>query len=266
MANLADFTRPYRILHNPGGTLGGDERGVGGSLGFHLGANVPGGGGLATDVLDFITFLGGAVETVVIGGVAVERIVPLRHPYLPDMVALSYRAERTGKPIAAIPGWADWKVFVEFGTVPFAFGGDTPYLTIRRRYGASAITQPGKAYAISGVPLEHDVAVVIPEILYSATKYNVPTMDDSVYKTLAGKVNDATFLGYAAETVRFDGVEDEINVTVGFVTTRTVSLSLAWRPRSWNEVLLPSGVWAAPLNINDGSKMYAAGDFSLLLY
>ena len=262
MANLADCPVPYRTLYH-GGSIGIDEAGAGAAMGFHLGVDVP--GGSATDVLDFLTFLGGTPETVTVGGVVTERLVPLKHPYLTSMVAMRARAEKTGKGIAAPPGWTDWKVHVDFALVPYLFGGDTPYLTLRRRYGASAITQPGRAYAVGGTPLNHDIAVVIPEILYSATKYNVPTLDDSVFKVLSGKVNAATFLGFAAETVRFDGVEDEINTNIGMVTNRTVSLSLAWRPRSWNEILLPTGVWAAPINISDGSKMYATGDFSLLL-
>ena len=45
----------------------------------------------------------------------------------------------------------------------------------------------------------------------------------------------------------------------------TVTLSLAWRPRSWNHVLLPSGVWARPTNVNDGLPIYEPDDFNALL-
>lgn len=262
MADLTASPVPVQTLYKPAGTIGGDERGHGASLGFHVGEGV---GGTAMDVIAFITFLGGTSETTTVGSTTVERIVPLKHPYLPAMVAQGYRATAIGTALSVAPGWSDWVVEVDFALVPYSFTGDQPYLTIRRKYGASAITLPGRAYAISGVPLNHDVAVMIPEVIYSATAYNVPSMDDTVYKTLAGKVNSDTFLGYAPETVRFDGVEDEIVMTIGFTQNRTVSLALAWRPRSWNQVLLPSGVWGTPLNISDGTKLYTPAPFAPLL-
>jgi hypothetical protein len=262
MAVITDSPCPVKTLFREGGEGAGDVSGWGASVAFHIGEGV---GGAAADLLPFLTFVGGTTETVTIGGVSVERIVPLRHPFYPQMVAQAVRWRRAGKPIDTEPGSTDHKVLVDFALVPYEFGGDQPYMTIRRRYGASAITLPGQAFAVSGTKLNHDVARVIPEVLYSFTRYNVPTMDDSVFKTLAGKVNNATFLGCAAGTVRFDGVEDEINTNIGFVTNRTVSLALAWRPRSWNEILLPSGAWASPVNINDGLGIYETGNFDLLL-
>jgi hypothetical protein len=263
MSELAASPVPFRTLYAPAGTVGMGNGAVGSSLGFHVGVGV---GGVATDMIDFLTFVGGTSEDVTIGGLTVSRIVPLKHPYFPAMVAVGARAEGTGRGIDAEPGWTDWRILVDFAVIPYAFGGDTPYLTVRRNYGASAITLPGRAYAVSGTPLNHDVAVMVPEVSYNVTKYNVPTMDDSVYKTLAGKVNSDVFLGYAAETVRFDGVQDEISQTIAFTTNRTVSLAVAWRPRSWNQILLPSGVWATPVNVSDGSKMYTPAPFAPLMY
>lgn len=264
MAFIAESPCPYKILTGqPSGTIGGDEGGWGETVGFWVGEGV---GGEASDLLPFLQFVGGTPETITVGGVTTERIVPLRDPYFPDMVAQRVRVDRTGRGIATTPGWTDAKVWVDFALVPYDFAGDQPYLTLRRRYGASAITLPGQAYAVSSVRLNHDVAIAMPEILYSATAYNVPSRDDSVYKVLMGKVNSDVFLGFDAETVRFDGVEDEIVKTIAFTTNRTVSLSLAWRPRSWNQVLLPSGVWATPLNVNDGSKLYTPAVFAPLLF
>jgi|GEM_PF-3846186 len=262
MALILDSPVSVRTLFREGGEGSGDASGMGASVAFHVGVGV---GGAAIDLIPFLQFLGGAPETVTIGGVVVERVVPLRHPYFTDMVAVAARWRRAGKPIDVAPGATDWKVTVDFALVPYPFDGSTPHFTLRRRYGASAITLPGQAFAVGGVKLNHDVARVIPEILYSATAYNVPTMDDSVYRTLAGKVNAGTFLGAAPGTVRFDGVEDEITTTIGLVHNRTVTLSLAFRPRSWNEILLPSGVWAAPLNINDGIGIHETGNFNQLL-
>lgn len=262
MADLTASPVPVQTLYKPAGTVGGDERGWGGSLGFHVGS---GAGGQPMDMITFLQFVGGTSETITVGSTTYERIVPLKHPYFPAMVAVGARAQGIGTALAVAPGWSDWVVEVDFAVVPYSFGGDQPYLTIRRKYGASAITLPGRAYAISGVPLNHDVAVMIPEVVYSVTAYNVPSMDDTVFKTLVGKVNSTTFLGYTPETVRFDGIEDEIVMTIGFTQNRTVSMAITWRPRSWNEVLLPSGVWAAPINIADGTKLYGSGDLNLLL-
>lgn len=264
MADLADSPVNYRILYHEGGEGGADASGVGSSLAFHVGA---GAGGSPPDLTPFLQFVGGTAETVTIGGVEVERIVPLTHPYFPGMVAQSVRWRKTGRPLTVAPGWTDWKVFVDFAVVPYAFAGDQPYLTLNRDYGASSITLPGRAYAVGGVFLNHDVARNVPEIVYRATKYNVPTLDDSVYRALSGKVNDATFLGYAAGTVRFDGVQDQIVQTIAFTLNRTVSLALACRPSlSWNSIVLPTGAVGDPVNVDDGTGLYETADFAALLY
>lgn len=266
MAFLADFPYPVTILNDPRWEIGGDQGGWGGSMAFHVGAGVTGGGGSPDHIYPFVTFVGGQVETVSIGGVLVERIVPLRHPYLPWMVATRVRAVGTGQTLPGAPGSTDAKVMVDFEIPLYGFGGDTPYSVLRHRGDATAITLPGRAYAVSGVPLQHDVAISMPGILFSFTLYQVPTLNIDLYTSLCGKVNNATFLGRDAGTVRFDTFEDEISTTIGGVQTKSVSLALAWRPRPWNQVLLPNGSWSEPLNVNDGSKIHTTADFSSLLY
>lgn len=273
MALLANSPVPVRILADPRWEVGMDPGGVGGAMGFHVGAGVaavPGDpgvrAGLPSDIYTFLDFIGGTTEAVTIGGVVVQRIVPLRHPYLTNMVAQRVRAVGTGQPLDGAPGSTDAKVMVDFGVPPYPFAGDTPYSVLRHRGDATAITRPGRAYAVGGVFLNHDIATSLPGILFSFTLYQVPTLNIDLYTSLCGKVNDAVFLGRAAGTVRFDSFEDEIATTIAFTQTQTVSLALAWRPRPWNEVLLPNGVWAEPVNVNDGSKLHAPADLSSLLY
>lgn len=263
MPTILQSPVPVKTLFREGGEGAMDESGTGSSVAFHVGV---GAGGAATDLLPFLEFVGGTPETVTVGGVTTERLVPLSHPYFTNMVAVACRWRRAGKPIDTMPGATDWKVLVDFALVPYQFGGDTPYLTIRRRYGATSITLPGQAFEVAGVALQHDVARNIPEQLFNVTKYNVPTLDDSVFRDLSGKLNIATFLGNPPKTVRFDGVEDEISTNIGMVTNRTVSLSIATRPISWNAILLPNGVWSEPININDGLGIYELDDFDQLLY
>lgn len=265
MAHLADFPYPVQVLKDPRWSIGIDEAGSGASLTFHVGAGVPGGLGDPAHILPFLTFIGGTTETVLIGDVAVERIVPLVHPYLPGMVAVRVRAEGSGKPTLAPPYSTDTRVTVDFAVPSYAFGGDTPYSSRRRRIGSSSITLPGQALAVGGVKLQHDVSKHVPEIIYSWTFFNVPTQDDDVYTLLAGKLNAATFLGRDPKTVRFDGVEDEEVTTITFSKTYSVTLALAWRPISWNAILLPTGVWDEPVNISDGAGIYDTGNFDLLL-
>jgi hypothetical protein len=264
MADLANCPVHFQILYQPAGRGGGDVGGFGASLAFHIGKGTHA-AAQPTDLHAFLEFIGGLPETVLLGGVEVVRIVPLRHPWFPSMVAVACRWDGMGKPMPSDPGWTDWRVIVDFAVVPYDFGGgDQPYMTIRRRYGASAITLPGQAFRVGGVALNHDVAMVMPEILYSFTKYNVPTLDDTVFKLLSGKINASPFLGYPSETVRFDGVEDEITQTIALTINRTVSLSIAWRPVSWNLIMAPSGEWVRPINAATGAPIYQTGNFDLL--
>src|SRR4051812_33005177 len=122
MAELADAPCAVEILYRESGGGGIDQSGVGATLGFHVGKGVN--GGAPEDLVPFLLFVGGTKETVTMGGVSVERIVPLRHPFYPDMVAVAARWEKTGKPHPAAPGWTDHKVVVDFAYVPYSFGGD----------------------------------------------------------------------------------------------------------------------------------------------
>lgn len=265
MAILADFPYPVEVLKDPRWSIGMDEQGAGASLTFHVGANVPGGLGDPSHVIPFLEFIGGTEETVVVGGVATTRVVPLVHPYLPGMVAVRVRAEGVGKPTTAAPYSTDSRITVDFAVPSYSFGGDAPYSSRRRRIGSSSITLPGQALAVSGVKLNHDVAKHVPEIIYSWTFFNLPTQSDDLFVTLAGKLNSSTFLGRAPKTVRFDGVEDEETTLITFQKAYTVTIALAWRPISWNAVLLPTGVWDEPVNISDGTGIYDVADLNLLL-
>jgi hypothetical protein len=262
MAFISGSPVPVVTLFKEGGEGAGDASGMGASVAFAVGESV---GGAAIDLIPFLEFLGGTLETVTIGGTVVERVVPLRHPYFTDMVAVAARWRRSGKAIDVAPGATDWRIWVDFALVPYQFDGSTPYSVLRRNTSASAITMPGRAFAVSGVKLEHDVARVLPEIAFSATQYNVPTLANTAFTTLVGTVNSLTFLGLAPGTVFFNGVQDEIATTIGLVQNRTVTLSLTWRPVSWQQILLPTGVWAAPININDGLGIYPTADHNALL-
>ena len=223
MAELTASPVPYHILTNPRWQIGGDAGGYGASLTFRVGAGVP--GGSQADIFTFIDFVGGVEEFVTIGGVDTTRVVPLRHPFLPGMVAVALRAEGTGRPSVDAPGSTDAKIHVDFAVVPYGFDGSTPHMTLNRDYGAEAITLPGQAYAVGGTRLNHDVAVVMPIQHYTVTHYNVPTLDDSLFATLVGKVNNATFLDRAAGTWLFGGVRDQITRTIGGTLNRTVVVS-----------------------------------------
>lgn len=75
---------------------------------------------------------------------------------------------------------------------------------------------------------------------------------------------DAPFLGWSAGTVRFDGAEAEIAQTISYQNTYTRTLSCTFRPRPWNEILRPDGVWEAPVNRDSGDYLYRAADLSPL--
>jgi hypothetical protein len=271
MPVMSECPVPVKRLNDPPGSGGGVS--VAGSLAppggvvwstplaFHVGV---GAGGAPADLWAFLSWAFESTETFTFGGASVERIVPLRHPFLPNLVAVGVRWRCTGRPIEEDPGWTDAKIEIEFG-VP-AYNLDTFY-TVRTRFGGEFDTIPNAAMAFAdGTRITGDWGVFVPEIAMVVTTFQSPAPVGPAIGNLVGKVSSATFLGWSAGYVRFDGVESDFAQTMAMTTTYVKSFAITFRSRPWNEVMKPSGASEVPLNVSTGLPKYQSGDLNALLY
>jgi hypothetical protein len=265
---IADCPVPYRILDNPQGSGSGTSGVVGGfgmawttSCAFLVGDHV---GGVPEDLYTFLSWAFESTETYVFGGASVERISPLRHPFLTNLVAIDVNWRGTGRPTLASPGWTDARVEIRFGLPPYSL--DRLY-TVQTRFGGEFDTIPNAAMDFAdGSRITGDWGVFVPEIAMLVTTYQSPEPVGATIAGLVGKVNSTTFLGWAPGYVRFDGVESNFAQTLALTTTYVKSFAINFRSRAWNEVMKPTGAVEAPTNILTGLPKYASGDLNILLY
>ena len=258
LVTLADYTGTTPcILHDPPATLDGDETGWRGNMTF----KVP-----YDEMADFCQFAGGKPYTISISGIPTTRYIPLSHPQFSGLICKRVQARATGQ-WDGTHNW-DWcRVTCEFQSVPYGMDGSTPFLTIETTGSSESITIPQTAYYFpsDNKRIRQDVAIAVPVVTYAITTYLVPTLDDALYKTLVGKVNDASFLGFAAGMMRFDTWRSALQMSATLASTYTTTLYFSFRPVEWNKFLRPDGTWEAAKKSVDNTYAYSSGDFSQLI-
>lgn len=262
MSYVTDLPASALLTYAPNATVSGDESGWRAEMGW------------VCDYADQDAFLATVAGTAENVGNNITRIVPLRHPRYPDMLAFNVKSQGTGHDPNATPSVAGYqyekaKILVSFKSWPFPIVGNQPFMTLRLRKSSEAITIPqaGYKFTSTGQILQGvDAAVIVPTTVYSLTMYQCPTLDDDLITSIqANPVNSDTIFNKAPGYVRFDGCDSEISQTVTGVITYTKTLTFTYRTAPWNQVLNPAGAWEAPVKISDGSNMYGTSALNQLL-
>ena len=263
---LNDITVPWTFLNNPDGTgaAGGE---------FH-----PGG---RTEYLNFFvayenlesfcTQVAGSPTSFGTGtGAIITQQVPLAHPRVPKLYAtkITHRAATSDEFVTTNRPFAGCQVTVEFKAFEYDLGdGSTPWIRIRAQGSSDMITLPGVPFAFgTGEKIEQDVGVVVGQVAFEITKFQVPDFDQwcSVAVPLMGKVNSTALTisktTFAAGCVFFPtfSLDSQTNV-LGSPQTQ-VSFPLVFRQLQWNYAMRSDGVYAEVL-----PNPYATTDLSVLL-
>jgi hypothetical protein len=190
------------------------------------------------------------------GGATGSRIVPLQHPKYQDAYAESVTAsplpgsccsliettEGTDEGIQ-YPIW-DWYLGeVRFRTPKWGTEGDYPLITRTLDSGADIVTRPGSAYqfASDGLKLKQDVGVFVPTIDFSLAFHKLPALNESLYISLAGRVNSIAFYGCAAGTVQYVGPHTQGERRTGNVVTWELVHKFKFRWIPHNILMRPTG-------------------------
>lgn len=223
------------------------------------------------DLLDFATFCGGTHKTIDLGGgVTADRIIPLSHPGVSKLLCNSIDSRGIGEYTPSNPEWcrqhSHAKVKVGFGSVPYATDGSEPFMSHETRAGAEVYTLAGSQLKFStGENVGADAGITVPTVIHVLTVYLAFSLNDTVLDPLLGSINNATFLGKPAGTIRFDSYTSQETLTADMQRTYTRSIFLTYRPIHWNYFLKPSGVWDLVQKPTTGDPVYALQNLSPLL-
>ena len=226
------------------------------------------------DLQQFLNVVCGLPVQIGTGGVSILRIVPLIHPVYPAMLAQRFDVEAKGYNAAKDTGsllipYLKAVITVQFGTVPYPLQGtveDQAFMKLSVKHSAETYTIPNTAYILSGVPLQQDVGITVGTTAISLTLYQCPSRSDQLLGPYQGYINNAEFLGYEAGCVRFDGAEQDMELSMNGNLTYTKSMNFTYRRIGWNYALNHVGEWDTPVKSTDGTFMYPdSTDFYSLL-
>ncbi len=265
ISDLPTVTPPdpqYGILHNKPGQLTMTGGASGGQLTWHVPNSI---------IAQFLKVVGGLPETIVLGGnppQTVNRIVPLRHPLFPNMLASDVQAVGVGYgPTADAtmgPWWSYWDVTVTFSTPQYQVDGSDPFLTIGARPSGRTIAMPASAatFPDASHPVI-DPGVFVPGWTYEITINGAPSFDESFYNGYLRTLNSTVFRNCAVGTVLFPGPALSRTVTLGGVARNAITFPFEVSALDWNYEAKSNGAIDI-LSIN-AATWYSYKDFNLLL-
>lgn len=263
MSTINDFQVPCPIMRDPAPWISGGPGGREGEMTFLVGIN---------DLPSFLETLAGTTETIDLGGgTTIERVVPLVHPDVPEMMVVGYYAEAFGRPggtgASAHTGqFSHYRVRCNFATLPFLANGDTAYYTWTTDAGENHETIPGSTLQFSdGTSVTGDAGLPMPVVVLNLTTFMSVTPVTFALASLIGKVSSAAVDDYPAGTLRFTNVRSDYNQGM-FSRSLVKSYQLKFREKPWNEVLRLDGVWESPTLGTSGLTKYQSSDLNILKY
>lgn len=233
--------------------IGADKRTARGSITYI----VPAG-----QLKGFLEVVGGKAELV---GNGVTRVVPLRHPYYPFMVADRVECE----------GWGmedgnptHWFATVDFATPDYDLDGKNAFLTIEGQGSHELVPLPnGSIKFLDGSRPTQAVGYPMGSMTVSVTIHQLPYLDLGRYLPYVGRANNAGFFGWPAGHVKYAGVAFYRTSTFSGVTTYQVTHQFQCREVPWGFEQHPDGItgWAQLL-YNNNLPVQARTDISQVFY
>lgn len=214
------------------------------------------------DRTDFLNTVAGTVEIVGGFGGAVARVVPLRHPEYPNLLAVSARSK--GKGWDGDEGfWAFADITVMFETRPYDLSGQNAFLSRSGQGSVRGIPGPAANFLLGGVTPGFDPGEQIYGEEFSFTTHNLPTLPMSIYNTARNCVNSSAFFEYPPGTVLYNGPQYNQTQTIGGVTQWEVSHSFIYSKVPWNYYFASDGTLGV-LTRADGSLKYEEQDLTTI--
>jgi hypothetical protein len=270
MSYVTDLPSSAKIYFRDGHNPRGDRTGSGDKLTWV----VP-----EADLTLFLKALTGLPETFTLPGtppVSISRIVPLRSPYFPNVLADQFDCKSAGfrsaserATAALLTGQAWWSTYfvtVIFKTPQYQVDGSEPFMTVES--DPSGRTDPVTASGMQFPDASHptfDPGLWLPGENYRITLVGVPVPSRSIYLTYYGSVNSATWRGFPRGTVRYMAPSIRTTTTIGNVQSSTVCHHFETSTVDWNLAYKSDGTTGNLTVAGIVNPRYAYKDFATLL-
>lgn len=249
----------YAILYKKPGQLSMVMGGAGGQLTWRVPDSI---------IAQFLKVVGGLPEVIAVAGnppSTITRIVSLRHPLFPNLLASDVQATGVGFAANGNPTmgnwWKYWDVQVTFSTPQYQVDGSDPFLNIATRPSGRTIAMPASAATFTaGDHPVIDPGVYVPGMTYEITINGLPSFSEAFWFGYFRTINSTTFRNFAPHTVLFNGPALNRTVTIGNVVRNNVTIPFEISALDWNYEAKASGALDT-MSVN-GSPWYTAVDFN----
>lgn len=214
-----------------------------------------------------MTTIGGTAETIGVPGFAsVTRLVPLRYPEYPSLIAeaavaraCGHNGEKNGAGF-----YSHWKISVDFGSPDYDVDGPDAWLTVTTSPSGRSLPVPFGAIVASGGSAPAGARTVfVPGYTYSVTVHKLSFFDNAFYQGQLKRTNNALWRGCPAGTVLFNGPRMTRTSMLGGVKTYEVGLEFEVSALPWNYAVFPDGS-VGPTTFLGGGDVYVPVDFHAL--
>lgn len=209
-------------------------------------------------------------------GSSISRLIPLAHPYQYNCYAYTARIYPAPDSVSGLDGtghgidYTDWFADIGFRTPQYSVDTASPnaFVTEQRSNGVEMTTRPGSAYKFlsDGKRINHDVGIPVITAEYSLTFHQLSSLDDTLYDSLVGCVNSATFYGKPAGTMLYLGASSSGEFTLAGAASFEVTHQFSYKSVPHNNIMRPDGaMFDTPVLISDGTTtMLPSADLNAL--
>mgnify|MGYP003385898525 CR=1 FL=1 len=135
-------------------------------------------------------------------------------------------------------------------------------------FGTQIIQLKANTLKLSGDTFAYPEPYGIPVqvVNMGLTLHKLPYLPAAATRAVAGNVNNASFFGCAAGTLRFDGVKTQITMNSDGTRTQDAQYAFAYRPvAAWDKVLHPNGTSGWTQLQYNGASILTSIDFTTLI-
>jgi len=214
-----------------------------------------------------LAVIGGTVETQVIFGRALQRIVPLRHPTYTWLIADEIQVEASGwnyDKTAGTTAETEHKITITFRSPNYGTSGDMPFVEFSGNISPRMVPTPASAYKSGHQPYADD-----PEQAngadFTLTLHQMPSYNLGDWIAAANSTNSLPFMGCEPDTVLYLGPQWSYSQQLGGTSSYRVGLGfkVAAPDQLWSYGYLSDGTWGQ-IQKPDGSPRYTQVDFNTL--
>ena len=205
---------------------------------------------------NFLRTVGGTVENI--GGI-LNRVVPLRFNEYTWCIAYDCSVEYVGWD-ASTNTFKGIMAKISYRTPPYPVDGTDAFMTLGTQAQAVGMATPAGMLSGSGGRVGSDTQFQAGGMTYRWDFHKLASFDPSAYAAIGTVVNSNVWRGFAAGTVKFEGVGANRTTSFNGVTSWEVSFPFQVRFVPWNYEFMDDGSLGAVTY--NGTSRYPAVDFA----